>query len=124
LSWFNASVVDCGPVYLAYNPYFSACFFSARTVFFSHNKSVNSIFQPTYQHNRTGLPHQTPLSAIICGEGVDFENVVGVGQYSTLIGRCYRRRRRRRAERRVGAYEGAMMSGSADGGYPGIGVTA
>jgi hypothetical protein len=71
---------------------------------------------------RRRLPHQTPLSAISCGEGVDFENVVGVGavQHPEI---CYRRRRRRRAERRVGAYEGAMMSGSADGGYPGIGVT-
>jgi hypothetical protein len=28
--------------------------FSAGTMFFSHNKSVNSVFQPAYQHNRTG----------------------------------------------------------------------
>jgi hypothetical protein len=28
--------------------------FSAGTVFFSHNKSVNSVFQPTYQYSRTG----------------------------------------------------------------------
>jgi hypothetical protein len=27
--------------------------FSARTVFFSHNKSANSVFQPAYQHSRT-----------------------------------------------------------------------
>jgi hypothetical protein len=27
--------------------------FSVRIVFFSHNKSTNSIFQPAYQHNRT-----------------------------------------------------------------------
>jgi hypothetical protein len=27
--------------------------FSAGTVFFSHNKSANSIFQPAYQHSRT-----------------------------------------------------------------------
>jgi hypothetical protein len=26
--------------------------FSVRTVFFSHNKSVNSVFQPAYQHSR------------------------------------------------------------------------
>jgi hypothetical protein len=28
--------------------------FLVGTVFFSHNKSVNSIFQPGYQHSRTG----------------------------------------------------------------------
>jgi hypothetical protein len=28
--------------------------FSVNTVFFFHNKSVNSVFQPTYQHSRTG----------------------------------------------------------------------
>jgi hypothetical protein len=27
--------------------------FSAETVFFSHNKSTNSVFQPAYQHSRT-----------------------------------------------------------------------
>jgi hypothetical protein len=27
--------------------------FSAETVFFSHNKSANSVFQPAYQPNRT-----------------------------------------------------------------------
>jgi hypothetical protein len=27
--------------------------FSAKTVFFSHNKSANSVFQPAYQHSRT-----------------------------------------------------------------------
>jgi hypothetical protein len=27
--------------------------FSAGTVFFYHNKSVNSVFQPAYQHSRT-----------------------------------------------------------------------
>jgi hypothetical protein len=37
----------------AYNPSFSACF-SVGTVFFSHNKSANSVFQPAYQLNRTG----------------------------------------------------------------------
>jgi hypothetical protein len=33
--------------------------FSAGTVFFSHNKSANNVFQPAYQHSRTG-----PLSSI------------------------------------------------------------
>jgi hypothetical protein len=42
-----------GPVHPAYNPYFSA-YFSVKTVFFSHNKSANSVFQPAYQHSRTG----------------------------------------------------------------------
>jgi hypothetical protein len=28
--------------------------FSVRTVFFFQNKSVNSVFQPAYQSNRTG----------------------------------------------------------------------
>jgi hypothetical protein len=27
--------------------------FSVGAVFFSHNKSVNSVFQPDYQHSRT-----------------------------------------------------------------------
>jgi hypothetical protein len=27
--------------------------FSAETVFFSHNKSTNNVFQPAYQHSRT-----------------------------------------------------------------------
>jgi hypothetical protein len=27
--------------------------FSAATIFFSHNKSANSVFQPAYQHSRT-----------------------------------------------------------------------
>jgi hypothetical protein len=38
------------PVHPAYNSYFSACF-SAETVFFSHHKSANSVFQPAYQPN-------------------------------------------------------------------------
>jgi hypothetical protein len=28
--------------------------FSAGTIFFFHNKSANSVFQPAYQHSRTG----------------------------------------------------------------------
>jgi hypothetical protein len=28
--------------------------FSVGTTFFSHNKSANSVFQPAYQHSRTG----------------------------------------------------------------------
>jgi hypothetical protein len=43
---------DQGPVHSAYNPSFSA-YFSVRIVFFSHNKSANSVFQPTYQHSQT-----------------------------------------------------------------------
>jgi hypothetical protein len=40
ISFFNIYI---GHVYPAYNPSFSACFFSAGTIFFSHNKSGNSI---------------------------------------------------------------------------------
>jgi hypothetical protein len=40
-----------GPVHPIYNPYFSA-YFLAKTVFFSHNKSVNSVFQPAYQRSQ------------------------------------------------------------------------
>jgi hypothetical protein len=47
------NVPSQGPVHPAYNPSFSACF-SARIVFFSHNKSANNVFQPAYQHSRTG----------------------------------------------------------------------
>jgi hypothetical protein len=38
-----------GPVYPAYNPSFSA-----GTIFFSHNKSANNVFQSAYQYSRTG----------------------------------------------------------------------
>jgi hypothetical protein len=31
-------------------------------VFFPHNKSANSVFQPAYLHNRTGLPPLTTNS--------------------------------------------------------------
>jgi hypothetical protein len=43
-----------GPVHLAYNPFYSTCFFSAGTIFFSHKKSANSVFQPAYNSSRTG----------------------------------------------------------------------
>jgi hypothetical protein len=46
-------LIDIGSVHPAYNSSFSACFL-AGTVFFSHNKSVNSVFQSVYQHSRTG----------------------------------------------------------------------
>jgi hypothetical protein len=42
-----------GSVHPAYNPSFLACFLVG-TVFFSHNKSANIIFQPAYQRSRTG----------------------------------------------------------------------
>jgi hypothetical protein len=37
--------------------------FSAKTVFLSHNKSVNAIFQPAYQPSRTGpkVPVPRPI---------------------------------------------------------------
>jgi hypothetical protein len=41
-----------GPVHLAYNSFYSACF-SAGTIFFSHKKLVNSVFQPAYNSSRT-----------------------------------------------------------------------
>jgi hypothetical protein len=41
-------------VHPAYNPSFSACFFSRNNIF-SHTKSVNSVFQPAYQPSQTGL---------------------------------------------------------------------
>jgi hypothetical protein len=36
--------------------------FSVRIVFFSHNKSVNSVFQPAYQHSRTGPNSLTAIT--------------------------------------------------------------
>jgi hypothetical protein len=42
-----------GLVHPAYNPYFLA-YFSAKIMFFSHNKSANSVFQSAYQHSRKG----------------------------------------------------------------------
>jgi hypothetical protein len=42
-----------GPVHPTYNSYFSI-YFSVKTVFFSHNKSTNSVFHSDYQHSRTG----------------------------------------------------------------------
>jgi hypothetical protein len=40
-------------IHPAYNPYFSACFFSRNSVFLSQQIS-NGVFQPAYQHSRTG----------------------------------------------------------------------
>jgi hypothetical protein len=45
-----------GPVHPAYNPYFQLIF-SVGIVFFSHNKSANSVFQPAYQQAERG--HRT-----------------------------------------------------------------
>jgi hypothetical protein len=42
----------CGPVHQAYNPSYSACFFSRNSIF-SHKKSANSVFQPAYNSSRT-----------------------------------------------------------------------
>jgi hypothetical protein len=36
---------------------------SVRTVFFSHNKSANSVLQPAYQHSRTGPMGDTKIMA-------------------------------------------------------------
>jgi hypothetical protein len=44
---------DVEPVHPAYNPSFLA-YFLIEIIFFSHNKSANSVFQPAYQPNRTG----------------------------------------------------------------------
>ena len=55
--------------------------FSAKTVFFSHNKSVNSVFQPAYQHSRTApLP---PLCSKLHGD-------VGVHSQTSLEHRQWR----------------------------------
>ena len=43
-----------GPIRFSYNPYFSACFFSVGTVFFSHNKSVGTVFRLVFSAKRTG----------------------------------------------------------------------
>jgi hypothetical protein len=42
---------------------FSACFL-AKTVFFSHNKLNNSVFQPACQHSRTSPPSVFCLSQV------------------------------------------------------------
>jgi hypothetical protein len=44
---------DNGHVHLAYNPSYSACFFSQNSIFLSQ-KSANSVFQPAYNFSRTG----------------------------------------------------------------------
>jgi hypothetical protein len=38
--------------------------FSTKTVFFSHNKLANNIFQPTYEHSRTGPMSNTPRAVL------------------------------------------------------------
>jgi hypothetical protein len=43
---------DLGPVHLAYNPSYSACFFSRNSIFLSQ-KSANSVFRPAYNSSRT-----------------------------------------------------------------------
>jgi hypothetical protein len=40
--------------------------FSAETVFFSHKKSANSVFQPAYNSSRTAP--KTPRPAIVGGK--------------------------------------------------------
>jgi hypothetical protein len=55
-------ITSLGPVHLAYNPSYSVCFFSVGTIFFSHKKSANSIFQLVYQLNRTGPSYHGALS--------------------------------------------------------------
>jgi hypothetical protein len=58
----------CRHVYSVYNSSFSA-YFSGETVFFSHNKSVNGVFQPAYQHRRTAPASSdatTPRCQALC----------------------------------------------------------
>jgi hypothetical protein len=50
--------ISYGPVHLAYNPSYSACFFSRNSIFLS-KKSANSVFQPAYNSSRT---EQYPIS--------------------------------------------------------------
>jgi hypothetical protein len=54
-----------GPVHLAYNSSYSACFFSQNNIFLSQKKSTNRVFQPAYNSSRTG-----PLfTALYIGRG-------------------------------------------------------
>jgi hypothetical protein len=59
----SVCLVVLGHVRLSYNPYFSACF-SAKTIFFSHNKSANS----TFSHGFSGRSERA-LSFIISEQG-------------------------------------------------------
>jgi hypothetical protein len=46
-SWLRTYGEYIGHVHSAYNPSFSA-----ETIFFSHNKLANNVFQTAYQHSR------------------------------------------------------------------------
>jgi hypothetical protein len=47
--------------------------FLAGTVFFSHNKSANSVFHPAYRHSRTGQSRHCLLKATEgCGDCMAF----------------------------------------------------
>jgi hypothetical protein len=61
--------------------------FSVRTMFFSHNKSTNSVFQPAYQHNRTGPPalaqaqeNSCSLVCLLLYEHVQAQNITSVSK--------------------------------------------
>jgi hypothetical protein len=55
------------PVHLAYNPSYSACFFSRNNIFPS-KKSANSIFQPAYNFSRTApLALEWSYGRSLCG---------------------------------------------------------
>jgi hypothetical protein len=48
----SVELTSIGPVHLAYNPSYSACFFSQNSIFLS-KKSINGVFQPAYNSSRT-----------------------------------------------------------------------
>jgi hypothetical protein len=66
------TIVYKGSVHPAYN-----LSFSVRIVFFSHNKLVNSVFQPTYKHSRTGKVERAGEAAFAGSSGSALQVVTG-----------------------------------------------
>jgi hypothetical protein len=53
VSWSGwGMTIGSGPVHLAYNPSYSASFFSQNSIFLL-KKTVNSVFQPAYNSSQT-----------------------------------------------------------------------
>jgi hypothetical protein len=86
-------VRDKGPVHLAYNPSYSACFFSRNSIVLSQ-KSANNVFQPAYNSSRTGpkLTNAAQLAMRSCGPSCQRESGAGAGRTFDLpwLTRCER----------------------------------
>jgi hypothetical protein len=63
---YNLSLTLYGPVYLAYNPYFSACFFSQNSIFSLTTNQLTVFFSRLIStaERRGGAPHAAALATV------------------------------------------------------------